>query len=450
MSAQTQAASMHVPARSLLTQPTVGIITAVAGIIAMLESWVLAPPRLSSSLGETAMLALWLMAGLSLSYQFPVHIRYTTKIQMGSVPLYLMAVLLPPPVAAAAVGLGTVVGEWGVRKQRGTYPSDMASQAGRWTVVVLLGSLVAHLQTGGLVAHGLLLTFTALLLLAGDILTTPLIVAPLTGERPRHIVVETGRGIGLPEAGQYFMGLMGAILAAQDIWAITLLLLPTALVYRVSKRAKEMHESTRLLLENLADRVDQRDPYTHHHSIRVTTMTQEILRELQVVGPEARLIVTAARVHDIGKIAIPEDLLHKHEQLTPEEWAIIHTHPGVGSDMLTTYPAFARGAGIVRGHHERWDGQGYPDKIKGTDIAFGARVIAVADSFDAMTSDRPYRTAMTTERAVAILQAGAGTQWDPEIVQAFLRTIADRLEHPVSEITAVTRAPSAAGQVGRV
>ena len=95
-------------------------------------------------------------------------------------------------------------------------------------------------------------------------------------------------------------------------------------------------------------------------------------------------------------------------------------HPIIGADMLAKYPAFARGAAIVRGHHERMDGKGYPDRISGTDIPFGARVIAIADSFDAMTSDRPYRKGMPPEQALEVLREGAGTQWDRELVEEFM------------------------------
>ena len=102
----------------------------------------------------------------------------------------------------------------------------------------------------------------------------------------------------------------------------------------------------------------------------------------------------------------------------------METHPGRGAELLARYPDFARGVAIVRHHHERWDGQGYPDRRAGIDIPFGARVIAVADSFDAMTSDRPYRPGMPVERAAQILREGRGTQWDAQIVDAFLRTAA--------------------------
>jgi HD-GYP domain-containing protein (c-di-GMP phosphodiesterase class II) len=265
-------------------------------------------------------------------------------------------------------------------------------------------------------------------MMCGDILTFPIQLAAITGERLGPLLLECIKGASGIEAGQYFLGFVGAFLAIGDMWRAALLFIPITLIYRVSKRAKELHETTRLLLETMADEVDSKDRYTHEHSKRVTEWTRTVLREMNVIGPEAYLVITAARLHDIGKISIPDAILHKHEQLTAEEWALMECHPSAGANMLERYPAFARGAAIVRGHHERWDGRGYPDGMRATDIPFGARIIAVADSFDAMTSDRPYREGMSSDRAIAILLAGRGMQWDPAIVDAFLRCVEQRTD----------------------
>jgi HD-GYP domain-containing protein (c-di-GMP phosphodiesterase class II) len=243
--------------------------------------------------------------------------------------------------------------------------------------------------------------------------------------------------VGLVEAGQYALGFTGGILALHDLWSPALLVVPIGLLYRSAKTRKELHDSTRILLEQMADSVDRRDPWTHEHSIRVMKWTRTILAQHNVTGPEQHLILTAARVHDIGKMALPDEVLQKHDCLSEEEWRLIKTHPGIGASMLEHYPAFARGAEIVRSHHERWDGRGYPDGSSGTAIPFGGRVIAVADSFDAMTSDRPYRVGMSVERAAGVLRAGAGTQWDPHIVEAFLRSIVPAQEEPACAGSAI-------------
>jgi putative two-component system response regulator len=178
----------------------------------------------------------------------------------------------------------------------------------------------------------------------------------------------------------------------------------------------------------MADTVDLRDPYTGGHSRRVTEFVESILKEMGKQGPEVELITTAARLHDIGKIAVPDTILNKPGKLTDEEWAIMASHPEVGADFLGKHPGFKRGVEIVRHHHEAWDGTGYPHKLKATEIPLGARIIAVADSYDAMTSDRPYRKGMNTDEAVRILREGRGTQWDAQIVDAFVRSIASELQ----------------------
>ncbi|MEO7908193.1 MAG: HD-GYP domain-containing protein [Roseiflexaceae bacterium] len=203
-----------------------------------------------------------------------------------------------------------------------------------------------------------------------------------------------------------------------------------------------MHEGTNKLLESMADAVDLRDPYTGGHSRRVTEYSLRILHEMQVIGPEVDLIRSAARVHDIGKIGIPDQVLNKPGRLTAEEKQIMDSHPVRGAELLARYTDFARGMDIVRHHHESWDGRGYPAGLKGLDIPFGARVIAVADSFDAMTSDRPYRAGIPIAKAAQILSEGRGKQWEPIIIDAFLRYL--EKEHPHVELVATaTQADSA-------
>jgi putative nucleotidyltransferase with HDIG domain len=316
---------------------------------------------------------------------------------------------------------------------------------GRRVLVVLVGSLIAHGGgTGAPSSIGLL--GAALSLAVLDALTLPLVLAPIAGEPPFQVLRATVRETALPDGVQYAVGLLGADAAVRDVWMLGLLVVPCVLVYAASKILSEMHDGTRQLLENMADAVDLRDPYTGGHSRRVTEYCAAILRELGLHGPEVDLIVTAARVHDIGKIGVPDAVLNKPGKLDPEERAIIEQHPVSGAELLKRYRDFARGVALVRHHHESWDGTGYPDRLKGAEIPFGARVIAVADSYDAMTSDRPYRKGMPISKAAAILREGRGRQWDPTIIDAFLRSIADHLAHAETlPLQLVSPAPPAAG-----
>jgi hypothetical protein len=392
---------------------------------------------------QTTLVAVGLVIAVVLAFRFPIHIRHDTKIYMGSVPLYLIVALLPPPLAATMVGVAIVTGELMVRPQRGTFLSDIATEAGRWTLIALPAALFAHTHPilPASFHHAARFTGAAFILWLGDILTCPLVIVPVSGEPPLRIIMRAAREAGLPEAAQYMVGVLGAVVSFGQMSALVLIALPTALVYLAFKRVKEMQESTRQLLESMADAVDLRDPYTGGHSRRVAELTASILKEKGWRDQGAKVIIAAARVHDIGKIGIPDHVLKKEGSLTPQERALMEAHAEEGAELLMRYPDFAPAVEIVRHHHERWDGEGYPHRLKGTEIPFGARVIAVADSFDAMTSDRPYRPALSVDRAAAILRDGRGRQWDPSIVDAFLRSIADQLEGAVGPLLRVVPYP---------
>ncbi len=406
----------------LRPQPLVGVGTVALALAALAASAPRAPLFLPRTAPTAATLALALVGAVVVAYQYPVHVRHQTKVYLFTVAYYLLAVLVPPPLAALAAGLGALTGELSRRGSSGAYPSDIATEAGRRVLMVLPAALLAQ-AGGGAAGHPLTVLGAGLVLMALDALTLPLVLALMSGERPHHTLVAAVRDTALAEGVQYAVGLLGALAALHDPWAVGLLVVPAALVYAALKVMREMHDGTRQLLENMADAVDLRDPYTGDHSRRVTAYSAAILRELGLHGPEVDLIGAAARVHDIGKIGVPDAILHKPGRLTTEERATMEQHPVHGEALLTRYRDFARGVAIVQHHHERWDGTGYPDGLVEMAIPFGARVIAVADSFDAMTSDRLYRRGMPVAQAAAILREGRGAQWEAALVDAFLCTL---------------------------
>lgn len=426
---------MQTQQQRLIRQPFTGAAAIAGGLAAIAAEGLHAGSGSIRSSDQVVLLIAALLVGaLILAQLFPIHVHQNTKVHMGSVLLYLMAVLLPPPLAGVAALIGMLAGEVLLRHERDLYVSDIASQVGRWIIVVVLGSMLAHLPPPAGTLHALPIIGAAILLWTGDFLTCPLLLTPVTGESPRTVIMAIVKEAGLVEAGQYLIGILGAIAAQQQAWSMILLTLPTVMVYVTGKRSKELQDKTRTLLEHMADTVDLRDPYTGGHSRRVTEYARGILQELGMHGPDVDLIIAAARLHDIGKIAMPDHVLLKDGKLTDEEWATMMEHPERGADLLTRYPDFSRGVEIVRHHHERWDGQGYPHRLRERDIPFGARVIAVADSYDAMTSDRPYRKGMSPEKATSILRQGRGVQWDGAVVDAFLRHIADGQEQPVAPV----------------
>ena len=197
-------------------------------------------------------------------------------------------------------------------------------------------------------------------------------------------------------------------------------------IYEVHKLYEREHKIFIHTSISLAAAIDARDPYTHGHTERVTQYGLTIAEELEDV-PEAltyknfkETLHISALLHDVGKIGVPDSILNKESQLTKDEYEKIKEHSVTGAAIL--YPIRELGdiAREVRAHHERYDGEGYPDNLKGEDIPFIARIIAVADTFDAITSDRPYRQRKMSEVAVQIIKDNAGTQFDPIIVSAFL------------------------------
>ena len=183
------------------------------------------------------------------------------------------------------------------------------------------------------------------------------------------------------------------------------------------------------LLERLSGALESRDLYTHGHSRRVTRHSYRIARQLGLPAADAARIRTAAALHDVGKIETPRDVLNKPGRLSDKEFATIKRHPVDGARMVEALDDDELTA-IVRHHHERLDGGGYPDGLVGGAIPLGARVIAVADTFDALTSNRPYRAGCRHKKALDILRAEAGTQLDPDAVAAFLSYYSGRRALP--------------------
>ena len=164
----------------------------------------------------------------------------------------------------------------------------------------------------------------------------------------------------------------------------------------------------------------ERDRYTGEHSESVLEMVERVARGLGLDEDEIDRVKAAALLHDIGKVAIPDDILNKPGPLTDDEWKVMKDHTVVGERILRAIPGLGGVARIVRHEHERWDGSGYPDGLAGEDIPVGARIILACDAYHAMTSDRPYRTALSHAEAIKELTRGAGTQFDPAVVEVLV------------------------------
>jgi putative nucleotidyltransferase with HDIG domain len=189
------------------------------------------------------------------------------------------------------------------------------------------------------------------------------------------------------------------------------------------ERAQRLYRET---LASLSNALEAKDAVTSQHTEEVVRLAVSVAAELDVDLEAVRNVELGAVLHDIGKVRVPESILNKPGPLDDEEWAVMRTHPEVGEHILRPIRSLQAILPIVRHHHERWDGGGYPDKLSGRAIPLGARIVAVCDAYRAMTEDRPYRAALSSVEARRELEEGAGTQFDPECVEALIASLERR------------------------
>jgi len=198
-------------------------------------------------------------------------------------------------------------------------------------------------------------------------------------------------------------------------------------------------------IKALAAAIDAKDPYTRGHSQRVMEYSLMMGEHLGLPPEEMEVLEYAGILHDVGKIGINDAILNKPSSLTPEEWAVVREHPDIGANLLKDIPFLEEAARLVRCHHERYDGGGYPNGIKAEHIPAGACLIAVADAFDTMTTDRAYRAALSTGHAIGELRRCSGTQFSPMAVDAFVAAF-EKHDEELPVITFRKTRPSAEGR----
>jgi ribonuclease P protein subunit RPR2 len=192
-------------------------------------------------------------------------------------------------------------------------------------------------------------------------------------------------------------------------------------------RRQELQSSYTATVRALSNAVEARDAYTGKHAERVTAYGLILARVVQPALAGSPPIEFGFLLHDIGKLAVPDGILFKPGPLTADEFAVMARHPVIGAEIVSQIDFLAESVPVVRHHHERWDGTGYPDGLRQTDIPLAARIFAVVDVLDALSTDRPYRSASPMARAREMILAGAGTHFDPEIVDAFAAIPVDDL-----------------------
>jgi hypothetical protein len=247
-----------------------------------------------------------------------------------------------------------------------------------------------------------------------------------TKERLLTIFGTLNRDMIVPELSLIVVGIVFAVLWHFRPVLSAFILVPMYVSLRSFESEARLRKETIEAVLRMAESIDYRDTGTYEHSKRLAEMTKELASALGLTPEHTAEIVLASRVHDLGKIGITNDILLKPGALTPEERHIMQDHPNIGANILSSYSAFQGSVLIVKHHHERWDGRGYPNGLKGEEIPIGSRIITVVDSFDSMTADRPYRRGMTVDDAVTRLKDAMGTQFDPRVSATFIQLLIEQ------------------------
>ncbi len=426
---RVDAASVSVRARSRPLPRAVQLFawaTVALACVAFVLACVLQRPAIGS---RTMLQALLLGTLTALAWRYPVQFGPKSKVYTTSAATFAGALLLPPWLAMATAAAGVAVGEW---LAAGRLVRRLFNVAALSLNVLLAAAIVARLGDNHLLLNTSTIDVLAIALAAivHYAVNAALVEAigalqqrrnPLAGMLARH-------GRLLPQRiALYVLGVFTAMVGNAQPLALLFGAIPVWAVYRSLRDGALLRSQTPAAVEDLADIVDMRDRYTFEHSKRVAVLSLALARRLKLPAEQVETIVMAARVHDVGKIGIRSTTLFKPDAMDDEEWEEMRAHPEIGARLISRFPDFAAGREIVLHHHERWDGKGYPGTLSGTAIPFGARLVAVTDTFDAMTSHRAYRRALPPAVVLAELERGRAAQFDPDLLDAFLALLR---EHP--------------------
>lgn len=342
--------------------------------------------------------------------------RMSVPLQLGRLTMgfvaHIAAGLALPPGSAGLVGALGYLGTGRFNPWKETFNR---AQLG---LSALLASTAAHSMgplVGGVVYF---LTNLGALFLLGVAL----------GRSPRTLWTENFRAFVPSYVGLFPVSLVGSALYRHPVvtsWGAldTLVaVFPVVYVYFLWRYQLRLSTAVRNIVETSVRYLEAKDAYTAYHSQRVAAIAKDIAQEMGLSPDLVRTVELGARLHDIGKLKIPEVVLRKETRLSSEEWGKITKHPRYGVELLKPLESLLGEVfPVILHHHERWDGQGYPEKKAGHEIPITARIVAVADAYEAMTSERPYRAPKRPEDALREIQDLAGTQFDPRVVEAFTR-----------------------------
>jgi HD-GYP domain-containing protein (c-di-GMP phosphodiesterase class II) len=365
-----------------------------------------------------------LLAMSSAAQVWPLHLGTKVKITVDDMPIFAAALLLSPLDAMLVAGASTLIG-LRFRNTRMRWYNRCFNAAtttiGVAVAAAVYGALDGPKPPAASAALAILAAGCAKYLVQG--LLVDVVVALQLKRRPLERWWEMHRRDLPYETSLYALGALAAVSVGSEPLALLLFAVPMGAMLLALRESARVKEQTRATILELADLIDLRDPYTHGHSQRVAALAERLARRIKLESTQIGLIHDAARVHDIGKIGTNDLVLLKKGPLDDAERAEMQRHVEIGHRLLRHIPEFFEGAELVLAHHERHDGRGYPRGLKGDELPLEVSVISVADSYDAMTTDRPYRRGMPWDAVRAELIKGRGTQWRERAVDAFVAMI---------------------------
>ena len=380
------------------------------------------PPSPPTDVEVLLGVAFWTILAL-VGSAFPVRLPRGTHQAVAVAPIMASMFLGGPAVGAWVAAVGTTE----MRELRGRIPwyGSLANHAGLVIPVVLAGVLREGLLSvwSGPVAAFVTAMIAAAVFMSLNLLLASLLLGLRTGQPVLGVLVGDARGISSAVIALAPLAWLMTLVYAVHWWATALFAVPLYSTRLAYERFVEMRDMFTQTIGALAEAVDKRDPYTSKHSVRVKEIAVDIGRVMRVGDAELEALEWGGLLHDVGKIGVPDRVLLKAERLTKEERTIMNAHPVLGAQIIAPVTKLAPELPIIRHHHEWYNGSGYPDRLIGDEIPALARVLHVADAFEAMTAQRPYRmTPLTIEQALGELRKFAGVQFDPVVVDAFVKT----------------------------
>lgn len=396
----------------------------VSGLALLLTTWLTEPVLFTQ---QTLITAVLMLAITLASEHYVITLPRGGELAASTIPQIASIFILPPSLVLLITATSTVIEDITSRKEwyKALFntgqmmlavglPAHLINSFGSARDVLHVGS-AAHgmpLAIGAVVLYYALNTVLTNTIIALDRRTS--IIGVWLANNSTSMLLEFGMGI---------IGVLWAYIWLLDpLWSL-LAVCPAIMACRAFGHIRRLEDENEQGILAIAETIDARDPYTFQHSKRVAEYAEKIATALQLGSRYVEILASAARLHDLGKIGIGNDILHKPSRLSEEDWAKMRRHPEIGAEILSRYKLYRDGLDCVRHHHERYDGTGYPDGLRGEEIPLGARIMAVADAYEAMTSDRPYRHALPREVAIEELKRGMGTQFDPLVVAVFLKIL---------------------------